>query len=191
MIAVACDDEKDSVFRETVEAARSIEDFSHQRKTFLQRGAGRNPVHFPEDLVNWIRHADAARRFQENEGLDFDIVTATTGPWRGLRVVAIGSNKLKRKRAAEVALVVAIVQFYPQSVASQDVRSFQMRIHLVPFDNQSADEPRALGDETLALTDEPPALTDGAVTRRSGVSSKPEAERKPRPMQNKMPKVDV
>ena len=29
MIAVACDDEKDSVFRETVEAARSIEDFSH------------------------------------------------------------------------------------------------------------------------------------------------------------------
>ena len=68
MIAVACDDEKDSVFRETVEAARSIEDFSHQHKTFLQRGAGRNPVHFPEDLVNWIRHADAARRFQENEG---------------------------------------------------------------------------------------------------------------------------
>ena len=49
----------------------------------------------------------------------------------------------------------------------------------MPFDNQSADEPRALGDETLALTDEPHALTDGAVTRRSGVSSKPEAKRKP------------
>ena len=95
MIAVACDNEKDSVFRETVEAARSIEDFSHQHKTFLQRGAGRNPVHFPEDLVSWIRHADAARRFRENEGLDFDIVTATTSPWRGLRLVAIGSNKLK------------------------------------------------------------------------------------------------
>ena len=106
-------------------------------------------------------------------------MTATTGPWRGLRVVAIGSNKLKRKHAAEVAFAVAIAQFYPLFVASQDVRSFQMRINLVPFDNQSADEPRALTDEPLALTDDACQQGGRAVKRRSGSSSEPEEKRKP------------
>ena len=166
------------MFRETVQAARSIEDFSQRDKTSLQRGGGRCPVDFPGDLVRWIRFAESARSFQENEWLDFDVVTATTGPWRGLRGVGIGSNKIKRQRAAEVALVVAITLFYQQFVANKDVRPLQSRIHLVPFDQQPTEEHSAPTVEQLALTDAPLALTNR--------SSEPEPEKKRIRTSNKM-----
>jgi len=178
LVTVACDNEKDNVFRETVQAARSIEDFSQRDKTSLQRGGGRCPVDFPGDLVRWIRFAESARSFQENEWLDFDVVTAITGPWCGLRVVGIGSNKLKRQRAAEVALVVAITLFYQQCVAAKDVKPLLDRIHLIPFDQQPAEEPNASTVEQLALTDAPRALTNR--------SSEPEPGEKRRRNLNKI-----
>ena len=58
LIVLGCDDDKDAAFREVVELARNIEDFTQKDKTTSQRGAGRNPAEVPEDLVQWIRHAD-------------------------------------------------------------------------------------------------------------------------------------
>ena len=82
------------------------------------------------------------------------------GPWRGLRVVAIGSNKTKRQRAAEVALAVALTEFYPRLVATKDVRTLRARIQLVRLDTTAADgQPTGdqVADEPLALTDAAPA----------------------------------
>ena len=69
-------------------------------------------------------------------------------------MVAIGSNTIKRQRAAEIALVVAL-DFYPQFVQARDGRSFQARIHLLPFENEPAHEPLALSDAPLPSLDGP------------------------------------
>ena len=55
-------------------------------------------------LIDAIRAADNGRNVARH---CFDVVTVSTNPWRGLRGIAIGSNKDKRERAAKVVLAVA------------------------------------------------------------------------------------
>ena len=55
-------------------------------------------------LIDAIRAADNGRNVARH---CFDVVTVSTNPWRGLRGIAIGSNKGKRERAAKVVLAVA------------------------------------------------------------------------------------
>jgi hypothetical protein len=103
LVAFFCDDDKDEPFREILFAARQIVDYTQQGILSVARGAGRNPTVFSEEFVRQVRLADATYHCQDIEWLDFDYVTATSGPWIGLSVVAIGSNKQKRHRAAQAA----------------------------------------------------------------------------------------
>ena len=103
LVAVVCDDDKDELFREILFAARQIVDYTQQGSLSVARGAGSNPSVFSEEFLRQVRLADATYRCQDNQWLDFDYVTATSGPWPGLSVVAIGSNKQKRHRAAQAA----------------------------------------------------------------------------------------
>ena len=169
LVCVACDNEKEEGFAAALSAARDIEDFSHRHKTSLERGGGRWPVAFPVELVRSIQFAESVRRFTHNEPCDFDVFTALIESWCGLRVVGIGSNKLKRQRAAEVAMVIAITLFHAQSVAGKITQALLDRVIVIPFHHQPEEEPLALTDtpcepDSVAKrkrTDSPRALTDG------------------------------
>ena len=103
LIALACDDEKSELSRELLSSARHIVDYTHQDCLTVRRGAGSNPTVFSEEFHRQVRLAYATYQYQDNQRLDFNLVTATSGPWPGLSVIAIGSNKQKRHRAAQAA----------------------------------------------------------------------------------------
>lgn len=146
LVCVDCDDEREEGFAAALSAARELEDFSHRKKSSLERGGGRWPAVFHDELLRGIQWAESARRYAPNELPDFDVFTVLIEPWRGLRAVAIGSNKIRRQRAAEVAIVIAITQFHAQSLAGKNTQALLDRVIVIPFQNQPDEEPLALTD---------------------------------------------
>lgn len=111
----------------------------------------------PKELLEALLQADPRNR----ERHCFDVAVVTVGPVKGLQVVGIGSNTMKRERAVKAALVLAVregvASFRPEAV-SPDVKTFLPTLQLVghvgpppPKKAEEAKEPMGMSNENDRL----------------------------------------
>ena len=131
IVAVACDDPKSEVFRNASRKAQCVLGRHVQDALDVQDASFGGCAHkVPKELLEALLQADPRNR----ERHCFDVAVVTVGPVRGLQVVGIGSNTMKRERAVKAALVLAVREGFagirPEAV-SPDLKTFLPTLQLV------------------------------------------------------------
>ncbi|CAE7947479.1 dis3l2 [Symbiodinium sp. KB8] len=131
IVAVACDDPKSEVFRNASRKALCVLGRHVQDALHVQDASFGSRAHkVPKKLLEALLQADPRNR----ERHCLDVAVVTVGPVRGLQVVGIGSNTMKRERAVKAALVLAVREGFagirPEAV-SPDLKTFLPTLQLV------------------------------------------------------------
>ena len=130
IVAVACDDPKSEVFSKASRKAQCVLGRHVKDVLNIQSASFGTRAHtVPKELLEGLLQADPRNR----ERHCFDVAVVTVGPVKGLTVVGIGSNTMKRERAVKAAIVLAVRErvagVQPEAV-NPDVKTFLPTLQL-------------------------------------------------------------
>ena len=134
LFAVVCDDVKCENFKRAFHAALDIFDYSSNDINTVEGSLGKRKVQFHPELAQAIEQLDYGNDHRTHL---FDIVTVNNGTWAGLQAMAIGTNAEKRKKAAKIALAVAVVndaRCLTLQVPKRKLEVFQACTHVCSID---------------------------------------------------------
>ena len=154
LFAVVCDDVKCENFKRAFHAARDIFDYSSNDINTVEGSLGKRRVQFHPQLTQAIEQLDYGKDHSTHL---FDIVTVNNGTWAGLQAVAIGTNAEKRKKAAKIALAVAVVndaRCLTLQVPKRNVEVFQACTHVCNIDTELPSLCDGAASELLQIGDD-------------------------------------